>query len=566
MLRSALNSVIMLMVSFMNSDDYEHLRKFYAEKKPPLKHVSVRRGRAGANPPAPERPGGAGRERPGSVKAFPERDGERARGARKRGNAAARFVSFCLFAVFFVYLAFYFVNYLNSDTPTTIQVIYGSVDVPLVHSGIIIRDEKVYQSPRAGSVIYRVNDGDRVKKSSLVCDVRDAAEAAAIEAKLAAINGSILEMQENRGGLSLYESDYRAANAIIKNQLDEYSSRLAGFDIKSLYALREKVQQALDIRNGLLLSETGGSLVSLSQQREIYGEQLENYIGRVVCEESGVVSYKTDGLEETLRPEGRFGVPREYTEMTVDYDKIMYSKDAKPSDPVFKIIKSNEWYIAAYIRNSAADSLKEGAAAALFIEKEQAARPSGLEMTVERIERGESESYVVFKGTKYMADFLNCRSIRFKINQGVTQGLKIPNSAIAEKIMLKIPDEYIFEKRVNKLGYPSRCVTKKTAEGDLILPLSFLGGEEDYSYVLQEPGVIERGDVLVSGDGAEFYLSDFDSVKGVYLVNSGAPVFTRIDTGGDNSSNSEYTILDPALNKNVRVADSIIADWRTVAD
>lgn len=67
---------------------------------------------------------------------------------------------------------------------------------PVSRQGIIVRDEYVVKSDRAGTPFYEYSEGDYVSKSSVVCQVKDTASTDVLEKKLQSIDKDILETAE----------------------------------------------------------------------------------------------------------------------------------------------------------------------------------------------------------------------------------------------------------------------------------------------------------------------------------------------------------------------------------
>ncbi len=499
----------------------------------------------------------------GAVSDFPS---ERREKSKKKGVKGINILSLCFFCLFLAYLAFYFIQVVTTDKPSTVQVVYGSIDIPVVHKGVIIRSETTYSAPRAGTLTYRINNKAKVKKGTAVCDVYDEKTVKEISSKLESVNKSILSMQESRSEYSLYESDIRSANAIIKKEIDNSLSRLANFDASALYVLKEKVGQTLEVRNGLLLSENRGSLVGFSQEKSRYEDQMKDAVSTVYAAEGGVLSYKTDGLESTLTASDRNTLSKEMTTSFVDYDKILYPKEVKDGANAFKIVTSNEWYIVAYLPSEAAKGLKENREATLYLVSGDGYTP--LEMTVEKISSYEKESYVVFKSTKLMADYLDMRSVEFKINLDVTQGFKIPTTAITERMMLKIPKQFVFKAMVHEIGYEVDCVYRKGIESNVLTEIAAVNQDDEFVYVLQELETLKLGDTVVSNSdpAVTAVIQDFDNVKGVYVLNGSIPLFKKITIGENSSSETGYTVIDPALNTGIKIDDTLVLDAKTIVN
>jgi hypothetical protein len=68
-----------------------------------------------------------------------------------------------LFALIIVYLAGYFGGMAFVDTTTAVPVTFGSANVPLALSGVVIRDETVFKTDSEGEITYLTDDLDRLK-------------------------------------------------------------------------------------------------------------------------------------------------------------------------------------------------------------------------------------------------------------------------------------------------------------------------------------------------------------------------------------------------------------------
>ena len=63
----------------------------------------------------------------------------------------------------------------------------------------------------------------------------------------------------------------------------------------------------------------------------------------------------------------------------------------------------------------------------------------------ELVANGDSdEEFVIFKITRDMADFINARNITVE-TESSERGFKIPNDAIVEETLMKIPSDYVDE-------------------------------------------------------------------------------------------------------------------------
>ena len=90
------------------------------------------------------------------------------------------------------------------------------------------------------------------------------------------------------------------------------------------------------------------------------------------------------------------------------------------------------------------------------------------------------------------------------------EGLKIPNDAIVEKSLLRIPLNCIVE------GGVSKGVMLANGEKGRFLEVTVVASDEENAYVEQNNGTLKTGDVILIGEGenAERYtVSDFSMME-----------------------------------------------------
>ena len=513
------------------------------------------------------RAGSPDNRRAGGPERRPDRGGGR-NGKRKRKKATypAAILWAVVLGLILLYFGGYAITALMKQRVPEVRVEIGSVEIPKVYDGIVIRDEVVQRSSAAGIVVFAQDDLAHVNKGGDIYSIQDAEKMVQIEERLRQLNSAIIGMQENREGMSVYDEEIRESNAQIKKTVDMASFQLVAANPVRMYELADSVRQGLDVRNQRLLSENRGSLKSLVQERDIYESQMAGARQNAYAAQSGVVSYITDGLEEVLTLESRERLTKEQTTMKVDYSALSYPKDVAAGDVICKIVQSNTWYIAAYVDRKSAEGWSEDSVRTLYMDVEGQLRP--MEVRVDQIvQASETEMYVVFRCTRQMAEYLNCRNVKFRLEKNVTEGLKIPNTAIADRTVLLIPIECRMKNAANQNIVMRR---RDGVDEPIRIPILYIN-DTVCSVLLDDANGLALGDVLVTkaaeGEESEVRtLATLDSVKGVYVTNAGSTVFRMIDLGGNMTSNAVYTVLDPAVNTDVQIHDKIVADVKGVTD
>jgi multidrug efflux pump subunit AcrA (membrane-fusion protein) len=487
---------------------------------------------------------------------------------RKRKANQMRLISAFVFVLFLIYLCFYIGSTMGKEKLSETKIITGSIETPQAYTGIIVRDEKIYQSAVAGVSVFNVADGDRVKKGTVVCGIQDAETVAKLESDLSTIEENIIDLQENRMDYSIYQSDIDDLNLQIKKIVDNEAYLSAISEAGQTYVLKEQVTQKLAMRNKMLLGENRGSLVNLVNDRENTEMLLNQSISSITAEESGIVSYNVDGLETALTMDNLYTLTKEQTtgkpEASVDEadDEVLAE-----NDPAFKIVKSNNWYIAAYLPMLETVSWSPGDYKTLYIQNEDGDfKPFEVKIDTVTPTADEKEVSVVFKCNTMLIEFLGNRSVVFKTESGVEEGYKIPNTAIADKTMLKIPKKYVFTIDSGKISGKSENVVKKTDTANIPVQISITSADDNFVYVLQDISLLKFGDTIVNNlDTSDAYqITEIKNVKGVYVTNTGVMVFKEINMEGRSSANGTYTVIDPALNSSIKNQDNIISDVKTL--
>ncbi len=464
--------------------------------------------------------------------------------------------------IFFILLCFIYiigssVNFLTKKIVSYDVLSYGTIDTPKSANAIIVRSEKVYTTDKDGVISYEVSDNEKVKKGSIVCSIKDEAIVEQMQETLDDINEQIMKIQSERKDISVYSEDIKKYNSQIKEIIDENALDYAYMKLGNIYELENNIQTQLDTRNQYLLTENSDALSDLVAQRKEQESKLNENISNITVDESGIVSYYIDGLEEELTPENMTSITKDMINDTVKAESS-FKSSVKADSPVFKLVTSNTWYIVTYIKSDYIDGWEKGDTRSLYI-KDSNGKEHKLDAYIEEMssDTDSSEKFVIFKLTRDMLDFINTRNITIE-TEGSEMGYKIPNDAIVEETLMKIPTAY-----VDADGYVLKVengTTKKVA-------VSISGTDPDdsnYCYTPVQLGVINVGDTIKSQDSDEtFVISDVLNTKGIYVINTGIAEFKTINLT-NSVSNSTHTILDPSYNTNIYIYDRIMTDPRDV--
>ena len=474
-----------------------------------------------------------------------------------------------VFVLFIVYIAGYAYAYMTRGTVAETYVALGTLDSPVTIDGVIIRDETVYKSGADGVAVYNASELTKVKKGDAVCSVEDAATVAELENELRQVDLSILGLQSG-GDNSLFSSDIKKANQSLKTIIDNMSFKRTPSDISQLYSLTEKVKENMDYRNNIALNANVNAIKQYTVYKSLVSGQLDAAKETVTADSSGIFSTYSDSLEENYTFDTMAALSKERTVVKAEAVNLADVKNITDGSPIFRIVNSNYWYIAAYIPSNLIGDWELNDLVTIYVQNGDVFSP--LDARVHKIVTTSddgSEKYVLLECTKYMMDYINYRGVAFMVKQGVTEGYKIPKASVVEKTLLKIPEECVFVSNGNNVVIKRTTIGSGYKDENITVTLtSQSGGDDGFDYVLQDYNKLRVGDVLmVVGKPAESRtITDIVNVQGVYLTDSGSAVFTPVVISGGYSSKSEYVILDPAENTNIQIHDRIVADIKYISE
>ena len=457
--------------------------------------------------------------------------------------------------LFITYITGYAITYYSRPKIAEVRITLGSAANPDVFNGLIIRDETTYTANASGVLYMNTADSERVRKNDVVCSIQDAGEVAQIEKNLSALDEQIYHVQENRD--SIFSSDIEELNRQIKTAVDSSALKIKK-DISSVYALKSKLQQTLDLRNQLLLNEDSLTVSKYLSQKYAYQNQLSSAIQSIRASEGGIVSYTLDGLEDSLTVSRMLNFQRDQFLGKIDEQPLSHKREITAGEAVCKVITSNVWYISAFLPSTKTETLKTGDSLMLFVQQDDEDSVP-LDVTVFHLdETSDGTIHAVFRATRLMTDFLHKRQIAFALEAKMPEGFKIPDSAIAERLVLKLPRTFVTKADDKYL------VEKTTPSGLVSVSITIIGSDSTHYFTVQNYSFLKHGDEIVSPSGEHLVLNEIRDAAGVYVTNTGTAVFKEITI--TNPSVNGYTVLEPSLNSALKIQDKIVSDVRNISD
>ena len=358
-----------------------------------------------------------------------------------------RIITYILLILFACYLL-YTVYMLIKQPTKMVTVENGKLYMEETDVGYIIRDETVVQGENYKNGMEQIkNEGEKVAKDEAIFRYYSQNEED-LKQNIAELDDKIQEaMQEDK---SLFTSDMK----MIENKIDEKVEELSYItDISKLTEYNKQISELVAKKAKITgeSSPSGSYLKKLINERSSYEAELNSGAEYKKAPKSGIVSYRVDGLEETLNPDNFSTLSKSY----LDNLQLKTGKIIASSDEAGKVINNFECYIATISSSTNAKDAQIG-------DKVNIRLPDNKEIDgeIEYLSQENEEEYlIVIRVNKDIEELINYRKITFDLIWWSKSGLKIPNQAISEKDGLN----YVIRSRA---GYLSKILIKVVKQNE----------------------------------------------------------------------------------------------------
>lgn len=354
------------------------------------------------------------------------------------------YIAFILILIYMIYAV-----YLLVKEPTNkVTVEKGTLYLEETNIGYVIRDEQVVKGNNYKNGMEQIkNEGEKTAKGESIYRYYSKNEEE-LKQQISELDEKIQETSKGQTGA--FSSDVK----LLENQLDEKIEALS--KITDISKMTEYKKQINDIttKKAKLSGETsaaGTYLKQLYNQRTKLEEQLNSGAEYIKAPVSGIVSYKVDGLEETLTPNNFSTLNKDFLEKL----NLKTGQLIATNDECGKIIDSSKCYIATISNSEEAKNSK--------IDNKVQVRLSNNKVIDAKIayisQENEEETLIMLEINKQISELANYRKISFDLIWWSSIGLKVPNQAIIEENGLN----YVVR---NRVGYMDKILVKVTRKND----------------------------------------------------------------------------------------------------
>ena len=273
-------------------------------------------------------------------------------------NKKKKLIIVSIIAILIISYLVYTIYLLIKEPSDIFTVEEGNVYQEETDIGYIIRDEQVVKGENYKNGMQQIkSEGQKAAKGESIFRYYSQNEES-LKEQIAALDEQIQEAMTNQDTilkLSGFDSDVK----LIENQIDELVELLnKTTDLTKLDEYKKEISELVEKKANIIgeKSNSGSYLKQLQDQRSSLENQLNSGAEYINAPESGIVSYKVDGLEETLTPDNFSTLSKEFLEnLNLKTGQIIAT-----SDEAGKIINNFEAYIATISKSEEAKNAKIG--------------------------------------------------------------------------------------------------------------------------------------------------------------------------------------------------------------
>ena len=349
-----------------------------------------------------------------------------------------------ILALVFIY-AVYLVAKLVQNPTNTFMVTNGKISQEESDIGYIIREETVVKGQNYKNGMVKIkNEGEKVAKGDSVFRYYSSGEEE-LKNKIAELDVEIQSLMQNEK--SSFPSDVKLLESQIEKELDSI------YGVNNAQKIQEykKNINSYITKKAKISSPSNSRLKELLSQREEYENRLTSDSEYVNAPESGIVSYRVDGLESVLTTENFTKFNKSFLQDL----KLKTGQTVASNEEVGKIINNYQCYIVFNSNTNEAKNSKVGDTIKIRVQNSDT-----LKASVENIIDEDDESKTItVKITNDVEKLIAYRKISFDIIWWDAEGFRIPNEAIKEENGLS----YVVR---NRNGYYNKMLVKILKQND----------------------------------------------------------------------------------------------------
>lgn len=450
-----------------------------------------------------------------------------------------------IFFIIFLYMCYNLYDYFTEEHVSIYEVQTGEISQNTTYTGLILRDETIYNSEATGYINYYRKDASKVAANSIIYTVDGTGEVAK-QIAASNTNGALMDSEARKS---------------VEHSVNTFISAYDDIAFYNVYTFKTGINAKVKEDISLAALDNVSEAITFAQNANAF---VKHY-----APQPGVITYYTDGYEGTTVDNFRKDSFQEANYAKKDLRK---QDQVESGNPVYKLLTNENWNVVIPINDSVKEQLQDKTVVETKFIKDGTSAWANFE-----IQEKAGNSYLVLHYKTGMVRFANDRFLDLELQVADTSGLKIPNSSIVKKECYRIPKDYFYkDEETNRTGLRVQKAEDADSNNKQFIAVTPLQNpeekkneteseEEQQEYYYVDCDTLQAGDTIYYPDASSdtYTVGDTKKIKGVYNINKGYAVFCVIDIL---YQTEEYTIISPQTAQGVTLYDYIALDGTTISD
>ena len=395
-----------------------------------------------------------------------------------------------IFGAVFIYLVVTVLLYLTGNHVTAYEVREGSILKDNAYTGFIVRDETIVQAESDGYINYFALEGSKVGAKTRVYTLSD----------------KKLELTSNTDEESLELTSEEQNSILMKTQ--SFSENFSEEQFNDVYTLKNNITNVLESKSNQ----------SRQAQLDAMVAEGNNDLQIYTAVSDGIILYSTDGYENITTDQV---TEDDVSKANYESKNLTDNTKIKAGDPVYKLIRSNDWSVVILLDDETAKELADVNRVKVSFSKDNETTYAGFSIQTKK-----DTSYGILTFDSSMIRYAEERYLDLELILEDESGLKIPKSSVVTKKFYTVPKDYLTSGG-NSSG--TGVLVDIGKDQSQFQSVEVYYSDEESNLVYLDYDAFDSNTVLKKPDSSETYeLTKTKKLKGVYNINKGYAIFRQV--------------------------------------
>lgn len=395
-----------------------------------------------------------------------------------------------IFGAVFIYLLVTVLLYLTGNHVTAYEVREGSILKDNAYTGFIVRDETIVQAESDGYINYFALEGSKVGAKTRVYTLSD----------------KKLELTSNTDEESLELTSEEQNSILMKTQ--SFSENFREEQFSDVYTLKNNITNVLESKSNQ----------SRQAQLDAMVAEGNNDLQIYTAVSDGIILYSTDGYENITTDQV---TEDDISKANYESKNLTDNTKIKAGDPVYKLIRSNDWSVVILLNDETAKELADVNRVKVSFSKDNETTYAGFSIQTKK-----DTSYGILTFDSSMIRYAEERYLDLELILEDESGLKIPKSSVVTKKFYTVPKDYLTSGG-NSSG--TGVLVDIGKDQSQFQSVEVVYSDEESNLVYLDYDAFDSNTVLKKPDSSETYeLTKTKKLKGVYNINKGYAIFRQV--------------------------------------